>query len=65
MNKIKSTFTYLKKGWSAPPEDRHLTFKKMVCYGFSGLGVSFIVNVITAVPCLSPLLSSSISGSSQ
>lgn len=49
MNKIKNTFTYLKKGWSAPPEGRHLTFKEMVCYGFSGLGVSFIVNVITAV----------------
>ncbi len=49
MNKIKSLFTSLKNGWSTPPEGRYLTFKEMACYGFSGLGVSFIVNVITAV----------------
>lgn len=49
MNKIKSLFTSLKSGWSTPPEGRYLTFKEMACYGFSGLGVSFIVNVITAV----------------
>ena len=49
MNKIKSLFASLKSGWSIPPEGRYLTFKEMACYGFSGLGVSFIVNVITAV----------------
>lgn len=49
MNKIKSLFTSLKNGWSTPPKGRYLTFKEMACYGFSGLGVSFIVNVITAV----------------
>lgn len=49
MNKIKSLFTSLKNGWSTPPDGRYLTFKEMACYGFSGLGVSFIVNVITAV----------------
>ena len=49
MNKIKSLFASLKNGWSTPPKGRYLTFKEMACYGFSGLGVSFIVNVITAV----------------
>ena len=49
MNKIKSLFTSLKNGWATPPKGRYLTFKEMACYGFSGLGVSFIVNVITAV----------------
>lgn len=49
MNKINTLFTSLKSGWSKPPEGRYLTFKEMACYGFSGLGVSFIVNVITAV----------------
>lgn len=49
MNKIKSLFSSLKNGWSTPPPGRYLTFKEMACYGFSGLGVSFIVNVITAV----------------
>lgn len=49
MHKIKGLFTSLKNGWSTPPKGRYLTFKEMACYGFSGLGVSFIVNVITAV----------------
>lgn len=49
MQKIKSLFVSFKKGWKTPPEGRYLTFKEMACYGFSGLGVSFIVNVITAV----------------
>lgn len=49
MKKIKSLFISLKNGWSTPPEGRYLTFREMACYGFSGLGVSFIVNVITAV----------------
>lgn len=49
MHKIKGLFTFLKNGWSTPPKGRYLTFKEMACYGFSGLGVSFIVNVITAV----------------
>ena len=49
MHKIEGLFTSLKNGWSTPPKGRYLTFKEMACYGFSGLGVSFIVNVITAV----------------
>lgn len=49
MKKIKSLFISLKNGWSTPPKGRYLTFREMACYGFSGLGVSFIVNVITAV----------------
>lgn len=48
-HQIKSLFASLKKGWATPPDGRHLTWKEMACYGFSGLGVSFIVNVITAV----------------
>lgn len=49
MNKITSIFNSLKSGWSKVPDGRYLTFREMACYGFSGLGVSFIVNVITAV----------------
>ncbi len=39
----------LKKGWNTPTEGRYQTIKEMAAYGFSGLGVSFITNVITAV----------------
>ena len=49
MHKIKGLFTSLKNRWSTPQNGRYLTFKEMACFGFSGLGVSFIVNVITAV----------------
>ena len=49
MHKIEGLFTCLNNGWSTPRKGRYLTFKEMACYGFSGLGVSFIVNVITAV----------------
>lgn len=49
MNKIKSFFLSLKNGWSTPPQGRYLTFKEMACYGFSGLGVYFIANVINMV----------------
>lgn len=49
MEKVKQLFTSLKSGWNTPPEGRYLTFKEMAAYGFSGLGVSFIVNVINAV----------------
>lgn len=49
MNKVKQLFTSVKNGWSTPPEGRYLTIKEMAAYGFSGLGVSFITNVITAV----------------
>lgn len=49
MNGLKKSVSALKKGWSTPPEGRHLSIREMVCYGGSGLGVSFIVNVITAV----------------
>ncbi len=49
MNKIKGLLVSLKNGWNTPPEGRYLTIKEMAAYGFSGLGVSFITNVITAV----------------
>ena len=49
MNKVKQIFSNIKSGWNTPPENRYLTIKEMACYGFSGLGVSFIINVITAV----------------
>lgn len=49
MNKIKTAFGKLKSGWSQPPEGRYLTIKEMAAYGFSGLGVSFIINVVTTV----------------
>lgn len=49
MNKIKQLFLSLKSGWSAPPEGRYLAIKEMAAYGFGGLGVSFITNVINAV----------------
>ena len=44
MKKIKSLSISLKNGWSTPPEGRYLTFREMACYGFSGLGVSFIAD---------------------
>jgi len=49
MGKIKQLAASLKSSWSTPPEGRYLTIKEMAAYGFSGLGVSFITNVITAV----------------
>ncbi len=49
MNKIKQLFLSIKNGWSTPPEGRYLPIKEMAAYGFGGLGVSFITNVINAV----------------
>lgn len=49
MKKLSTAVSALKKGWSTPPQGRYLSIREMVCYGGSGLGVSFIVNVITAV----------------
>ncbi len=49
MGKIKGLLLSLKNGWSTPPEGRYLTIKEMAAYGFGGLGVSFITNVINAV----------------
>lgn len=49
MGKIKSFISNIKCSWTTPPEGRYLTIKEMAAYGFGGLGVSFITNVITAV----------------
>lgn len=45
---IKLIFS-VKKGWKTPSEGRYLTIKEMASYGFGGLGVAFITNVLTAV----------------
>lgn len=49
MGKISKLLSSLKSGWNTPPDGRYLTIKEMAAYGFGGLGVSFITNVITAV----------------
>ncbi len=49
MRNIQHLISSLKSGWNHPPEGRYLTMKEMAAYGFGGLGVSFITNVITAV----------------
>ncbi len=49
MDKTKKLLSSLVSSWNTPPEGRYLTIKEMAAYGFGGLGVSFITNVITAV----------------
>lgn len=46
---LKDKALTLKSRWSSPGEGRYLSIKEMASYGISGLGVSFIVNVIGVV----------------
>lgn len=48
-DKMRTLLQSVISGWRQPAEGRYLSIREMMCYGFSGLGVSFIVNVVTAV----------------
>lgn len=45
---IKEFARKTKKMWKTPPEGRYLNLKEILSFSLSGLGVSFISNIITA-----------------